>query len=87
MPENDARAGIRKIPLHLATFGWPGALVTWYGGWGAAAVLVAWRGYEEYHDWRCGYDTLGKALIDLVSQTIGAVTVAIIKVIGVNFLS
>jgi len=76
---NNWKDGIKRIPLHLASFGAPVGLVVWYGGWSGSAVLVAWRAYEEYQDWRQGRDTLAKAFIDFASQTIIPAVIAIIR--------
>ena len=75
---HDWHDGVRRLPLHLATFGLLGALATWYGGWGAAAVLVCWRVWEEYLDWMNLRDSFAKAWIDLAAQTIPAAIIAIV---------
>jgi hypothetical protein len=76
----DWRAGIKRVPLHLVTFGLAGFLLTWYGGWGAAIVLSAWRGYAEFLDWHYFRDdTFAKALIDLLSQTLPAILASVLR--------
>jgi hypothetical protein len=75
---NDWHAGIRRIPLHLITFGAFGALATWYGGWGGAVVLVAWRAWDEYVDYVQLRDSFAKAWVDLGSQVLPAAIVAIV---------
>lgn len=72
---NQATAGWRKFPLHFFAFGVPFGLLVWFGGWSGAVVLVAWRWYEEFLDWREQRDTFGKALIDFFSQV--ALTVVV----------
>jgi len=79
MMPNQALQGWRRFPLHLFAFGIPFGLLVWFGGWSGAVVLLAWRSYEEFLDWKNHLDTRGKALIDLFSQTVLPVTVAIWK--------
>ena len=76
---NDWVVGLDRVPWHFFGFGIPFGFLTFYGGWGTAAALVAWRVYAEYGDWRQGRDTLGKALIDFFSQVAVAVGVAVLK--------
>ncbi len=77
---NNIAQGWKKFPLHLLGFGIPFGTVAWFGGtWGPALVLFAWRSYEEYLDWHEKRDTLGKALLDLLSQTLITTVVAIIR--------
>jgi hypothetical protein len=75
----DAAAGLKRIPLHLIGFGAPFGALVWFGGWSGAAVLVAWRAYAEFLDWREMRDTAAKALIDLVSQTAIPAVIAIVR--------
>jgi hypothetical protein len=76
---NLVAAGWKKFLLHFLGFGVPFGAVAWFGGWGAAVVLFAWRSYEEFLDWHEQRDTLGKALIDLLSQTLLTSVVVVIK--------
>lgn len=73
------RDGLQRAPLHLLTFGMLGLLGTWYGGWGCAVTLLAWRIYAEYRDWMDLKDTLPKALIDLATQSLPALLVVLVR--------
>jgi hypothetical protein len=76
---NDAVVGLKRIPLHLLGFGIPFGILVLLGGWSGAAVLVSWRVYAENLDVRDGRDTLGKAALDILSQVIIPVVVAVWK--------
>jgi hypothetical protein len=71
---NNWLEGVKKIPVHLFGFGVPFGFLVHFGGWSGLAVLIAWRAYEEYLDWKEKRDTLAKTLIDFGSQI--ALTVA-----------
>ena len=75
---NNWLVGIKKIPVHLFGFGVPCGLLVHYGGWSGLVVLVSWRAYEEYLDWKEKRDTLAKALIDLSSQIALTVVAALL---------
>lgn len=76
---NGIKDGLKKIPLHFFGFGFPVGLSVYYLGWSGLLVLVAWRGYEEYLDFHTGRDTLGKAIIDFVSQVSGSVVAGLLR--------
>lgn len=76
---NGIKEGLRKIPIHFFGFGIPSGLAVYFGGWSGVLVLVAWRGYEEYLDFREQRDTLGKAVIDFLSQTAGSVVAGVLR--------
>jgi hypothetical protein len=66
---NDWRAGFKRVPLHLATWGLAGAVASLWLGWLPTAFVVgaAIRGeYQDVVDVKS--DTWTKAVIDLISQ-------------------
>ena len=79
MLASTATAGWKKFLLHFLGFGLPFGAVAWFGGWGTVVVLLAWRSYEEFLDWHDHRDTLEKAAIDLLSQTLLTSVVVVIK--------
>ena len=76
---NGIKNSLQKIPLHFFGFGIPVGLSVYFFGWSGVFVLIAWRAYEEYLDYAQKRDTLGKALIDFVSQVSGAVIAGFLR--------
>lgn len=76
---NGISNALQRIPLHLFGFGTPIGLAVYFYGWSGVLVLAAWRGYEEYLDYVELRDTLGKAIIDFVSQMAGAVIAGLVR--------
>jgi hypothetical protein len=83
MTANGILAGAKKVWLHVAGFA---ALTVGFlaGGqylgvlWTTVLSFFAFRVYSEVMDWRGGFDTAGKAGIDLASQAVGILTGALI---------
>ena len=76
---NTIKEGLRKLPVHFFGFGVPIGLAVYFGGWSGVFVLIAWRAYAEYLDYREKRDTAGKALLDFVSQVSGAVIAGFLR--------
>ncbi len=77
------KAGLKRVPLHLATMGLPSlvaALLIPPGPWEwiPAAVMVAQAVRGEIDDVKNGEDTVGKAVIDGLSQSAPAVIGALL---------
>lgn len=69
-PRHNWKDGVRRIPLHLATWGLGGAVVAILLGWLPLAFVLGAAIRGEYQDVTNGDDTAGKAAIDFVSQVI-----------------
>jgi len=69
--------GLKRIPLHLAAFSAPAGVAIHFIPWPykafVAAPFILWRIGAESADVIQHRDTPAKALIDLLSQTAGAV--------------
>jgi hypothetical protein len=76
---NGVKQGLKRIPIHFFGFGIPVGLAVYFFGWSGLFVLTAWRGCEEYHDVHENRDTVGKAIIDFVSQISGPVVAGLLR--------
>jgi hypothetical protein len=69
--------GLKRIPLHLAVFSAPVGVAVHFLPWpfkaAVAGPFILWRIAAEVSDVVQHRDTPAKALIDLLSQTAGAV--------------
>lgn len=68
------KAGLKRIPVHLALFGGPSLLATLLippGPWKVipAAIMIGQGLRGELDDVQNGEDTKGKAALDLLSQS------------------
>lgn len=77
------KSGLKRVPTHLAFFGAPSMAVAlaippgpWK--WLPAGVMLVQGIRGEWDDYHNGQDTLGKALIDVASQSTLAVVGALI---------
>ena len=80
---HNAKAGLKRAPVHLALFGVPSVVAIalippgpWK--WLPAGVLVAQAVRGEWDDYHGGEDTLGKAALDALTQAGPAVVAALI---------
>lgn len=62
------RDGVKRIPLHVFTWGLAASVATIWLGWVPSAFVLGAAIRGEYQDIRGKRDTVGKALIDFCSQ-------------------
>jgi hypothetical protein len=75
------RDGVKRIPLHLATWGLGGVLASVWLGWIPLAFVLGAAIRGEYQDFTNGEDTVGKAIIDFSSQIVLPLTVALVRLV------
>ena len=63
--------GLKKVPLHLLTLGLFGAVITYFGGWGAAVVISVLRTYEEILATMHSHPTLSEAVMEAAAASLG----------------
>lgn len=80
---HDIKAGLKRVPTHLVLFGGPGLLAAalippgpWK--WIPAGVMVVQAVRGEWDDVANGEDTVGKAILDGLSQSAGAIVGALL---------
>ena len=71
---HNLKAGLKRVPVHLTTFGIPSLIVCllippgpWK--WIPAGILIAQAVRGEIDDVQNNEDTIGKAIVDGISQT------------------